>query len=83
MNFENVVLLENVKFELVSKNLFVKLLLFQVLSDGVSLGLVSGDVTKKRRFVSTNGQLTVIFRSNAAVQYQGYEAYFSIASEWI
>ena len=53
---------------------------FQVLSDGVSLGYVSGNVTEEKSFLSSNGALTVIFESDYSQQYQGYEGYFLIAS---
>ena len=52
------------------------------MSDGVTLGYVSGNVTEEKSFLSTNGALTVIFESDYSQQHQGYEGYFVIASEY-
>ena len=45
------------------------------------IAFVGGVITEERSFVSTSGELTIIFRSDSSVQFQGYEAYYVIAGD--
>ena len=52
-----------------------------MISDGITLGTVSGYLSNPRSFISTNGEITIRFTSDSSVTYQGYEAYFVIAGK--
>ena len=56
-------------------------LLLQVSTHNETLGLVSGQVILPKLFISTNGQLRVVFSSDHSVEYGGYEAIYRIAGK--
>lgn len=48
----------------------------EVYSEGVLLGEVSGAVLQTREFVSTNGELILVFRSDYTLEYLGLHGFF-------